>query len=64
MKHIYPQISVERSLSVGWVFFAYWVDTTNAPINCTEDQLEVITEQLSGTTVVASNQVGFDINVQ
>ena len=63
-KKIYPQISIERSLSVGFAFWAYWVDTTNSPINCTESQLEVITEQLNGTSVVPSNQVGFDIVVQ
>jgi len=63
--NIYPQISVERSLSTnGSAFWAYWVDTTNSPINCTETQLEVITDVLSGTAVQASNFVGFDIVVQ
>lgn len=61
---IYPQVSAERSLSTGTALWAYWVDTPNSPIYCTENQLEVITEVLTGTTVENSNQVSFGIVVQ
>jgi hypothetical protein len=61
---IYPQVSAERSLSTGEALWAYWVDTPNSPIYCTENQLEVITEVLTGTTVQNSNQVSFSIVVQ
>jgi hypothetical protein len=61
---IFPQVTVERSLSVGYAFWAYWVDTTNFTLNCPDGYLEVITEEWNGGSPAPSNSVGFSLFIQ
>ncbi|HWE06041.1 MAG TPA: hypothetical protein VG274_04985, partial [Rhizomicrobium sp.] len=63
-KKIYPQVTVERSYSAGFAFWAYWLDTTNNDFSCAANQLEVITDTLDGGSVEESNLIAFSLTIQ